>query len=290
MFLSSTFKQIFLTVLISVCVVLVFNSVTSHAQRNTQPLSVLQRVQKSGVLRCGYALEVPNLMVDPNTHKISGVAPDIIERAADMLGWKIEWTEQVGWGEMVAGLEAGRYDLACVGKWIYAPETKGAAFTAPLFYSAVYAVGRADENRFDNNLSNLNSPDFAIGTIDGDVNYYMVRDRFPNVRRIEAPALTEAGQLILNLTSKKVDVIFLAAGEADDYMKKHPSEIKRLTSKPVTVFDTAFMLKAGEDGLASVLNAAIRQMQSEGFINSVLDKYNTAPDAYLRLARPYQLP
>jgi hypothetical protein len=50
------------------------------------------------------------------------------------------------------------------------------------------------------------------------------------------------------------------------------------------------MVKAGEDGLAGVLNAAIRQMQSEGYINNVLDKYNTAPDAYLRLAKPYQLP
>jgi polar amino acid transport system substrate-binding protein len=283
-------KQILLPVVVATLIGVAFGAFLPRASQTTTHETVLEHVQKTGILRCGYALEVPNLMMDVNTHKIYGVAPDIIERAAEMLSWKVEWTEQVGWGEMVAGLQANRYDLACVGKWIYAPETKGAAFTAPLFYSAVYAVGRADETRFDDNLFNLNSPDFTIGTIDGDVNYYMVRDRFPNVHRVEAPALTDIGRLILDLTTKKVDVIFMAAGEADDYMKKHPGEIKRLTSKPVTVFDTAFMLKAGEDSLAGVLNAAIRQMQSEGFINGVLDKYNTAPDAYLRLAKPYQLP
>lgn len=284
-----SFKQLCLPIFVTLIIGILVGFLLQPKQITHQE-TVFEHVQRTNILRCGYALEVPNLMMDPNTHKIYGVAPDIIERAAEMLGWKVEWAEQVGWGEMVAGLQANRYDLACVGKWIYAPETKGATFTAPLFYSALYAVGRANENRFDDALSNLNSAEFTIGTIDGDVNYYMVRDHFPNARRVEMPATTDAGQLILNLTTKKTDVIFMAAGEADDYMKKHPGEIKRLTSKPVTVFDTAFMLKAGEDSLAGVLNAAIRQMQSEGFINGVLDQYNTAPDAYLRLAKPYQLP
>ncbi|HEU0117367.1 MAG TPA: transporter substrate-binding domain-containing protein [Alphaproteobacteria bacterium] len=283
-------KQLLLPVILATIIGIAFGAYTARNTHTAAQETVLEHVQKTGVLRCGYALEVPNLMVDPNTKKVYGVAPDIIERAAEMLGWKVEWTEQVGWSDMPAGLQAGRYDIACVGKWIYAPETKGAEFTMPLFYSAMYAYGRADETRIDEKLGNLNSADFAIATIDGDVNYYMVRDRFSNTRRVEMPAMTDAGQLILNLTTKKVDVIFMAAGEGDDYIKKHPGEIKRLTSKPVTVFDTAFMIKTGESGLAGVLNATIRQMQSDGFINQVLDKYNTSPDAYLRLAKPYQLP
>ena len=188
---------------------------------------------------------------------------------------------------MVAGLQANRYDLICVGKWIFASETRGADFSMPLFYTAVHAYGRADENRFDDKLGNLNAPEFKIATIDGEFNYYAAKDKFPRAQRLEMPSSTDFGMLILNVTTHKADVVFLAAAEADDYIKLHPNSIKRLTKEPVVVFDTSFMLKNGEPTFAAVLNAALRQLHSDGFIDGALDKWKAKPDAYLRLAKPY---
>jgi len=252
--------------------------------------SVLARVQQSGILRCGYNTEAPSLMVDPNTKKISGISADIVERMATLLGWKVEWTEQVGWSEMTAGLAADRYDLVCVGKWVFASETRGGAFTMPLFYTAVHAYGRADETRFDDKLSILDDPQYKIATIDGEFNDYAARDKFPHAQRVEMPALTDPGMLILNVTTHKADVVFLAAAQAEDYMKQHPGGLKRLTREPVVVFDTALMFKSGEAALEEALNAALRQMHSDGFIETTLKKYEASPDAYLHLARPYALP
>lgn len=283
------FKQILLTVVIVAMGLFAFSRFNNIGQPE-QHFSVLDRVQKSGVLRCGYNIEEPDLQVDPNTGKIFGIAPDIIERAGQLLGWKVEWTEQVNWSEMTAGLQANRYDLVCVGKWIFASETRGGAFTMPLFYTAVNAYGRADETRFDSTLSNLNSSEFGIATIDGEFNDYTAKDKFPNAKRIELPALTDPGMLILNVTTHKADVVFLAEAQAEEYMAKNPGKIKRLTQKPIVVFDTAFMFKTGESAFADVLNSALRQMHSDGYIDGLLDKYAVAPDAYLRLAKPYELP
>ena len=40
------------------------------------------------------------------------------------LDLKIEWTEEVGWGNIGEGLKAGRYDMACVSMWPDAPKYK----------------------------------------------------------------------------------------------------------------------------------------------------------------------
>jgi polar amino acid transport system substrate-binding protein len=185
-------KQLLLTIAI-VFIGLLAYSKFNGAGRTEQRASVFERVQKSGVLRCGYNIEEPDLQVDPNTGKIFGIAPDIVERMAQLLGWKVEWTEQVGWSEMTAGLQADRYDLVCVGKWVFASETRGGAFTMPIFYTAVDAYGRADETRFDDKLGNLNSPEFSIATIDGEFNDYTAKDKFPKAQRVELPALADPG-------------------------------------------------------------------------------------------------
>jgi len=62
-----------------------FGFFAPHNNQTVAQEAALERIQKSGILRCGYALEVPNVMMDPNTHRIYGIAPDIIERAAAML-------------------------------------------------------------------------------------------------------------------------------------------------------------------------------------------------------------
>jgi len=283
-------KQALLTIIVVVIALAVFSHFSKVSQTTPQQVSVFDRVQKSGVLRCGYNIEEPDLQIDPNTGKVFGVSVDIVERMAQLLGWKVVWAEQVGWSEMTAGLEANRYDLICVGKWVMADETRGGAFTMPLFYTAVHGYVRADETRFDSKLSNINSPDFVIVTRDGEVNDYLAKERFPLMRRTELPALSDPGMMVLNVVTHKADVVFLAEAQGEDYMNKNPGKIKRLTQEPVVVFDTAFMFKAGESAFGQVLDSAFRQLHSDGFIERTLDKYKVSPEAYLRLAKPYQLP
>jgi ABC-type amino acid transport substrate-binding protein len=76
----------------------------------------------------------------------------------------------------------------------------------------------------------------------------------------------------------------------NDYMKKHPDTLKQITVKPIAVFDTAFMYKAGEAAFSGTINAALRELHASGFIDGVLGKYGVTPDVSLRLANPYRLP
>ncbi len=251
--------------------------------------SVYDRVIRTGKIRCGYNTEPPMLEIDPNTGKVFGATVDMVERIGSLLSLEIEWTEQVGWSEMTAGLHANRYDLICNGKWVFAPQARGGQFTPALYYTAVHAYGRADEERFDTNLSNLNSPEYTLTSMDGEINFYISHDKFPQTKKLEYPALTSNAELILSVLNKKADATFMAAFVGNDYMDNNPGKIKQLTEQPIWVFDTALMYKTGEAKFGGILDAAIRQLHSAGFINETLDKHNVKKQETLRVGKPYEV-
>jgi polar amino acid transport system substrate-binding protein len=71
-----------------------------------------QKVQKNGVLRCGVAEAPPHVIRDPQTGTYSGTFVDLCQEFAEkQLGVKAEMVSTT-WDNMVAGLQAGRWDLA----------------------------------------------------------------------------------------------------------------------------------------------------------------------------------
>src|ERR1039457_457737 len=114
-------------------------------------------IRSSGTIRAAYAVGAPLFMIDPNTGQKSGIFYDITNTAATHLGLKVEWTEEVGYGQMIQGLNDHRYDIVGSGVWINADRGKSADFTIPVYYDAVYAYARTGDTRIKEDLSNLNS-------------------------------------------------------------------------------------------------------------------------------------
>ncbi|WP_433457511.1 substrate-binding periplasmic protein [Pseudochelatococcus sp.] len=71
-----------------------------------------ERVQKSGVLRCGAAVYPPFVSFDPLTKEYSGLFADLCRLYAEnVLGVRAQFVDTT-WDNIVAGLQAGRWDLA----------------------------------------------------------------------------------------------------------------------------------------------------------------------------------
>src|SRR5436305_11562808 len=85
--------------------------------------TVYDRVIKSGKIRAAYLSYPPACIKDTTTGKLSGIFVETLEKAADNLGLKVEWTEEVGWGSQIEGLQADRYDI--VGSPVWANPTRG---------------------------------------------------------------------------------------------------------------------------------------------------------------------
>ncbi len=264
----------------------------SNNSQSGNKTSVYDQVIKSGTIRCGYVIYPPCVVKDPNTGKLSGIFVEVLEKAADNLKLKVDWKEEVGWGTMIEGLEAGRYDIVPTGIWPNATRGRQADFTIPLYYSAIGVYVRSKDNRFNsNNLSKINSSDIKISTIDGQVPDVIAREQFPLAKRVSHPEMANASDPLLDVTQGKADLTFIEPGIAADFLKSNPGTLKNITvQKPVEIFGNTMMIKRGEYEYKNMLNVAIEELINNGYVDRICNKYEPAPGVYYRIAPPYNTP
>lgn len=267
------------------------NNVTC-ASNVTIKQSVYDRILKSGKIRCGYVVYWPGCMKDPNTGKLCGVHVDAMEAIGDKLGLKIEWTEEVGWGSMIEGLETDRYDVVGSGVWANATRGKYAGFSTPFYYSGPNTFCRADDHRFDTSLNAINSPSIRIATIDGEMADIIARIQFPKAQRISLPEMANISQGFLEVADNKADVFFEDPASAYEYEKNNPKKLKVIASdKPLRVFGVCIMFRNGETKLQGMFDKAVDELVFSGEMDKLLSKYEPRPGQFFyRRANPYKLP
>jgi polar amino acid transport system substrate-binding protein len=251
--------------------------------------SELDQILKRGTIRCGYVSNPPSCMVDPNTRKLSGIFVDAIEATAKKLELKVEWTEEVGFGSMIEGLQNNRYDIVPCAIWPTGARAKQADFSDPLFYSGVGAFVRQDDDRFIDNLQAINSPDVKIATIDGEMAEAIALSDFPKAQRVGLPQLSDISMMLLNVKEGRADVTFVELFFAHEFLKNNPGSIKNITpDRPVRVFPNTMLLRHGQPEFKALLNTALEEQINLGIVDNLIVKYEPAPGIFYRLAPQYQ--
>ncbi len=236
--------------------------------------SAYQRILRTGTIRCGYATWPPFMRKDPNTGELSGFNHDIFTEIGKELGLKIEWTEEVGFGNYIEGLNAGRYDVMCQTVWPDPGRFKKATITLPAHYHKVYVVVRADDHRFDDGFDKLNDPSFKAAAIEGDITETIARTDFPNATLDSLPQSADASQLFLDVASNKADATFVDYGFFKDYDKNNPGKLK-IAGKVLRVYGSVFSVKQGEMELKALLDDVIIALTNNGKLAAILKRYPT---------------
>lgn len=261
-------------------------------QADSSESSVYDRVMRSGVIRCGYVIYNPGFMKDPNTGKMYGIGPDVFEMAAKNLGLKVEWTEEVGFGSMIEGLQTNRYDVIACPIWPNCNRARVVDFGKPLYYSPVFAYVKKGDKRFNaNNLVSLNSPQYSISTIDGETSEIIAREEFPKARKSSLPQLSDGAQLLLSVATGKANVSLTEPANAAAFMKNNPGQIECVSdTKPIRIFANCWMFRRGQMEFKNMLDTALEQLINSGYVDKIISKYEPAPNTFFRVAIPYQLP
>jgi cystine transport system substrate-binding protein len=212
------------------------------------PPSAFNRVLQRGTIRCGYVSNPPSCIIDPNTKKVTGIVADAMETIAKSANLKLEWTEEAGFGSMVEGLRANRYDVVPCGIWPTAARAREAEFTDPLFYSPVGAYVRPSDTKFKaGDYGAINSPSVRIATIDGELGETIARNDFPKAQRIGSPQMTELTTSLLNVKDNKADVVFVERYFAEQFLAKNPGSVKNLVpNQPIRIFPNTIILRRGD--------------------------------------------
>lgn len=245
---------------------------SSFAEENYA--SAFERVVQKGVIRCAYFVWPPYLIKDINTGKMSGINYDFMEEIGKTLSLKIDWTEEVGPGNAVEGLETNRYDVVCSTLWEDAGRLKNSYLTQPTFYSAAYAVSRADDKRFDNAKYPINSEDVTLPVIDADYTYSVAVNNFPKAKLLSLPQGSDGSLLMTSVVTKKADVVFIDKGTMADFNKSNNNALRLVEGlPPLKIFGESLAVKSDEIRLGLLLDHAIRIIVDDGKADNIVKKY-----------------
>jgi polar amino acid transport system substrate-binding protein len=249
------------------------------------------QVVATKTIRCGYVPYPPGLIKEPNSGKITGIFPETLEASAKDLGYQIKWTEEVGWGTMIEGLKAGRYDAICSPVWANSTRAQFAEFTQPLFFSGIGVYVRADERRFGNGLEGINSDSVTLATIDGEMTSIVADQDYPEAKRVALPQNSDVSQVLLNVLNRKADVTFVEPYIAEEFMKSHPGALRNLVAaKPVRIFPNTMLVAKGNYALKGLLDVMVSEMANSGRTDRLIAKYDLGSGTFYPLAQPYRQP
>jgi ABC-type amino acid transport substrate-binding protein len=234
----------------------------------------------------------PASIKDPNTGAMSGVFVETLDKLAENMGLKVEWNAEIGWGEMIEALNSDRCDIIGSPAWSNSTRGRSAEFAQPVYYSAINAYVRANDNRFDKDVNIANNNSYKIVTVDGETSQAITTKQFPNAQTLQLPQSTDVSQMLLNVADGKADMAFLEPTVANQYMKTNPGTIKNVSAeKPVVIYANVMMIKKGEFAFKTMIDNAITESLSNGFIDGVINQYEQEyPGGFYRVAPPYTVP
>jgi len=269
---------------------LTFMVLTSPAYAQDRE-STYDRVMRTGTIRCGYTTYSVALFKDANTGELSGIYKDIMDSLATKLDLKIEWTEEVGWGQQIEGLNAGRYDMVCSPANITGPRARNADLTDTLYFEPVWIYVRGDDKRFDNaGRDALNKKEIKVATIDGEQAEAAAKFYLPNASLLSAPQASDYSIMLMNVADKKADVVFASPITANDFMKTRPKALKRIKGdQPLYLAVAIMQIRRGEHDFKAMINNELRELFASGIIDMALDKNEPYPNSFLRVTKAYEV-
>jgi polar amino acid transport system substrate-binding protein len=292
------FSQVILVVVLSVVTSLATVTYLAPKLQNASPPvqqqpakeSAYDRVMRTSELRCGYAVYAPYFTKDPTTGAIGGIFHDEAEAIGEHLGLKVVWAAEVGLGDVSAALNSEKIDAFCGALWTAGKRVRVINFLKPASFEPLLVYVRADDHRFDNDISLINDPNVKVSTIDGEGGGLTGAEDFPKAKMVSLPQLASYADMFEQVITHKADVLFSGPLGADEFMKTHPGVLRPLLNHPLRIFPDDFAVKYGEDKLRDMLNQAQDDIIYSGKMEKILSHGEPSKGDFWRVAPAYVMP
>lgn len=194
-----------------------------RASQQITPQDTLLRIQRTGVVRIGYANEAPYGYLDSATGEITGEAPEIAKVVLQRLGARHIEAVVTEFGSLIPGLKASRFDVIAAGMYITPERSREIDFSNPS-----YGIGEAFLVAATNPLQLNSFEDVAghasarIGVMGGSVEHgYAKQLGVPDGRIVVFPDYPSA---VAGLRTGRVDAVAATVLTAGDLMRKQGSD------------------------------------------------------------------
>jgi polar amino acid transport system substrate-binding protein len=262
-----------------------------HQKTEPQAASTYQRVLDRSSIRCGYVMFPPHMMKDPNSGKLSGISYDLMNAVGEKLQLKIDWAEEVGYGDMITAVNSGRVDAICNVVGINTNRAKYADFLTPPYYAGVSLWVREGDSRFaSNDLARLNADDVAIAKVEGTTFDAYIREDFPKAKSYALPQSAPLSDQMMAVATHKADATILDSWLGYEYTKNNPGQLRNLNSEtPYRIDPVAPMIGRGQDAFKAMMDSAITEVIQTGKLHRIIAGYQLPKGTLFERAHPFVL-
>jgi ABC-type amino acid transport substrate-binding protein len=245
----------------------------SVVQKQSKEETAFERIIRTNTIRCGYGIWGPVEMVkDANTGALSGYDYDVMNAIGKLLGLKVEWTEEAGWGVAEQGIVSKRYDMFCNGVWPTPQRTRIVFYSQPFMYAPAYAFVSAHRQLAGNDMSWINKPDITAVVAAHTAMETVVDFKFPQAKKLDVSDLNAEGDYLMTVATGKADVGFSNYPSIEKFMASNPGQIQFI-DQPVMYFAAGFLLPYDDYRLKHMIDFSIGYLLETGAIRDILIKY-----------------
>ena len=195
-----------------------------------------------------------------------GYDVEVAQGIAEKLGVKAAFVEGEFNG-LLAGLDAGRYDMIVNGVDIDEGRKEKYDFSEPYAYGRTAVIVRADDDSIQT-MEDLNGKQTA-NTIEST--YAAVAQKYG----AEVTGVDDLNQTFELLLNGRIDATLNAEVSYTDYMNAHPAAQIKIDCLAPESTETAIPMRKGEEtaSLREAVNKALAEMKEDGTLSALSTKY-----------------
>ena len=229
----------------------------------------LDRIVKEKKLVVGVAPWNRFVALNPQTNKYEGFIADDIVNLEAMTGIKVEFVN-TSWSGLIAGLQAGKWDIVMTGLGATPERAVAVAFSEPFGFISATAMVRADNAA--KTRADLDKPGNIISTVAGTSQQKFSQRVFKNAKVVGFNDTTGA-------------VLEVMQGRATAYMGDSVSNALREKERPAEIRNIVFAnadtewnslnhaVRYDDLDLLTFINTYIRTMKLRGWYKELAEKW-----------------
>lgn len=195
-----------------------------------------------------------------------GYDVEVAQNIAEKLGVEVEFIEGA-WDGLLAGLDAGRYDIMVNGVGVTEERAEKYNFSTPYAYNKTAVIVRGDYDEISSmeDLKGKKTANTISSTYAAQAEAYGAT----------VTGVDDLNQTIELLLSKRIDATLNAEVVFNDYNKEHPDSNIKIATYSDQVEEIAIPIRKGDDTvtLLEAVNDALDEMAKDGTLTELSEKY-----------------
>ena len=245
---------------------LVVSLVGCGKQEKTPEGDLLARIQAKGTIVVAMEGTWAPWTYHDETGTLVGYDVEIAQKIAEKLGVTATFVEGE-WDGLLAGLDAGRYDIMVNGVGVTPERQEKYDFSTPYAYNRTAVVVRGDYGDIS-----------SMEDLKGKTTANTISSTYAEEAESYGATVTgvdDLNQTIELLLAGRIDATLNAEVVFNDYQKAHPDANIKIATFSQNVEQVAIPLRKGEDSatLLEAINKALAELSEEGVLTELSNKY-----------------